>query len=69
MSDNERITKLLNTYRGELMAKSPRSLAIWQKNRTVMPAGVCSLFRLVDPFPMVIKRAQGARVWDADDHE
>ena len=27
------------------------------------------MFRLADPFPMVIKRAQGARVWDADDNE
>jgi hypothetical protein len=39
------------------MAKSPKSLSIWQQNRTVMPAGVGSLFRLADPFPMVIKRA------------
>ncbi len=67
--DNERITTLLNAYRGEIMAKSPKSLSIWQGNRTVMPAGVGSLFRLADPFPMVIKRAQGARVWDVDDNE
>ena len=69
MVDNEKITTLLNTYRGEIMAKSPKSLAIWQSNRTVMPAGVGSLFRLADPFPMVVKRAKGARVWDADDNE
>jgi len=61
MSDSDRVTELLNTCRSELMAKSPRSLAIWQKNRIVMPAGVGSLFRLADPFPMEIKRAQG--VW------
>ena len=69
MVDNERITTLLNAYRGEIMAKSPKSLSIWQSNRTVMPAGVGSLFRLADPFPMVIKRAKGARIWDADDNE
>jgi len=34
-----------------------------------MPAGVGSLFRLADPFPMVIKEAKGARVWDADGNE
>jgi glutamate-1-semialdehyde 2,1-aminomutase len=34
-----------------------------------MPAGVGSLFRLSDPFPVVVKRAHGARVWDADDNE
>ena len=69
MEDQEKIQKLLNGYREEICAKSPKSFAIWQCNRSVMPAGVGSLFRLADPFPMVIKRAQGARVWDADDHE
>jgi glutamate-1-semialdehyde 2,1-aminomutase len=51
------------------MVKSPKSLAAWQENRKVMPAGVGSLFRLADPFPMMIKRAKGARVWDADGNE
>jgi glutamate-1-semialdehyde 2,1-aminomutase len=69
MVDNERTANILNAYRAEIMAKSPKSLSIWQQNRTVMPAGVGSLFRLADPFPMVVKRAKGARVWDADDNE
>ncbi len=69
MVDNDGITTLLNSYRGEIMAKSPKSLSIWQANRTVMPAGVGSLFRLADPFPMVVKRAKGARIWDADGNE
>ncbi len=69
MDDKDRIAGLLNSYRAEIMAKSPKSFAIWQQNRTVMPAGVGSLFKLADPFPMVVKRAEGARVWDADDHD
>jgi glutamate-1-semialdehyde 2,1-aminomutase len=69
MTDQERITGLLNGYRDEIRTKSPKSLAIWQKNRTAMPAGVGSLFRLADPFPTVVKRAKGARLWDADDNE
>lgn len=69
MVDDKRITALLNAYRGEIMAKSPKSLSAWQRNRTVMPAGVGSLFRLADPFPMVVKQAKGARVWDADGNE
>jgi glutamate-1-semialdehyde 2,1-aminomutase len=69
MLNNERITALLNAYRGEIMAKSPKSLSIWQANRTVMPAGVGSVFRLADPFPMVVKGARGARIWDADGNE
>ena len=27
------------------------------------------LFRLADPFPMVVNRAHGAKIWDADDNE
>jgi glutamate-1-semialdehyde 2,1-aminomutase len=69
MAEDESITTLLNTYRGEICEKSPKSLSIWQRNRSVMPAGVGSYFRLADPFPMVIKRARGARVWDADNCE
>jgi glutamate-1-semialdehyde-2,1-aminomutase len=69
MDDKERIANILNGYRGEIMARSPKSLSIWQQNRTVMPAGVGSIFRLADPFPMVIKRAEGAHIWDADDNE
>ncbi len=69
MVEQQAINTLLNTYRQEIMARSPKSLAIWQGNRAVMPAGVGSLFRLADPFPMVIQRAEGARVWDADDNE
>jgi glutamate-1-semialdehyde 2,1-aminomutase len=69
MATKDHTTRLLNNYRAEIRAKSPKSFAIWQKNRTVMPAGVGSFFRLADPFPMVIKRASGARIWDADDHE
>jgi glutamate-1-semialdehyde 2,1-aminomutase len=69
MADQEKMNDLLNTYRQQIMTRSSKSLAVWQKNRTVMPAGVGSLFRLADPFPMVIKHAKGARVWDADDNE
>jgi len=69
MDDRERIAQLLNTYRDEIKTSSPKSYSIWQKNHTVMPAGVGSLFRLADPFPMVVKREKGARLWDADDNE
>lgn len=69
MLDKEQIGNILNKYRSEIMAKSPKSLATWQQNRTVMPGGVGSIFRLADPFPMLVKRAKGARIWDVDDNE
>lgn len=69
MADKETTANILEAYRDEILAKSPKSFAMWQQNRTVMPAGVGSIFRLADPFPMIIKRAKGARIWDADDNE
>jgi glutamate-1-semialdehyde 2,1-aminomutase len=69
MAGKEDLEELLNTYRHEIVAKSPKSYSTWQQNRSVMPAGVGSVFRLADPFPMVVMRAKGARIWDADDHE
>ncbi|MFN2263090.1 MAG: aspartate aminotransferase family protein [Anaerolineales bacterium] len=69
MQNEERIEELLNAYREQIRAGSPKSLQIWQENRSVMPAGVGSLFRLADPFPMVVKRAKGARLWDADGNQ
>lgn len=69
MTDQERIAELQNSYRQEIREKCPNSFSAWQKNRQVMPAGVGSLFRLADPFPMVVKHARGARVWDMDEHE
>ncbi|MFN2183988.1 MAG: aspartate aminotransferase family protein [Anaerolineae bacterium] len=69
MADQEHVARLLDKYRDQIRAKSPKSLAARQGNRAVMPAGVGSVFRLADPFPMVVKRASGARVWDADDNE
>ena len=46
MADKERIANILNMYRGEIRAKGPKSYSIWQGNRTVMPAGVGSPFRV-----------------------
>ena len=69
MTDHELIIGILDAYRNEIRTKSPKSYSIWQKNRSVMPAGVGSLYRLADPFPMVIKKAQGARIWDVDENE
>lgn len=69
MAVSNNAESVLNSYRQEIMARSPKSLATWQNNRAVMPAGVGSLFRLADPFPMIVKRAEGTRIWDADGNE
>ncbi len=69
MADQQAVAQLLNSYRQAIRARSPKSFSIWQNNRAVMPAGVGSVFRLADPFPLVVNRAKGARLWDADGNE
>jgi glutamate-1-semialdehyde 2,1-aminomutase len=66
MDSNANAVELLESYREAIRRKSSRSLEAWQKNRTVMPGGVGSRFRMSDPFPMVVKEARGARLWDMD---
>ncbi len=63
------VARVLDEYRESVRKKSPRSLQIYEQNKTVMPGGVGSRFRLSDPFPMVVKEARGARLWDADGNE
>ncbi len=69
MASNAKADELLESYREAIRHKSSRSLEAWQKNRTVMPGGVGSRFRMSDPFPMVVKEARGARLWDMDGNE
>jgi glutamate-1-semialdehyde 2,1-aminomutase len=47
------------------MAQYPKSEAILRKNSRVIPGGVVSTNRAVDP-PIVFQRAEGAWMWDAD---
>ena len=69
MASEANAAELLEAYRVAIRRKSPKSLETWQKNRTVMPGGVGSRFRMSDPFPMVAKEASGARLWDVDGNE
>jgi len=69
MAEQAEIAKLFERYREGIREMSPRSLAIYERNRTVTPGGVGSRARLADPFPMIVREAKGARIWDADGNE
>lgn len=45
------------------------SAALAARARTLMPSGVAHDGRLVDPYPLYVERAQGARKWDVDGQE
>src|SRR5258707_7954608 len=49
--------------------ENPRSAALSQRARRVLPGGVTHDVRLAAPFPLAVARAEGARKWDVDGHE
>jgi glutamate-1-semialdehyde 2,1-aminomutase len=50
-------------------AANPRSGALAQRARRVLPAGVTHDVRRAEPFPVAVARAHGSRKWDLDGHE
>jgi len=41
----------------------------WAAAKKNIPFGVNSNYRLVDPYPLYVKRARGSRLWDVDGNE
>ena len=50
-------------------AANPRSRALAQRARRVLPGGVTHDVRRAEPFPLAVARAEGAHKWDLDGHE
>ena len=48
---------------------NPRSKALAERARRVLPAGVTHDVRRAEPFPLAVERASGAHKWDVDGHE
>jgi glutamate-1-semialdehyde 2,1-aminomutase len=65
MTDPTRSFKVLETYR----AMHPKSAALWERARRVIPGGITHDSRHLKPFPIYIERAHGSRKWDVDGHE
>ena len=55
---------VLDTYR----ALHPKSQALYERARGVIPGGVTHDGRHLRPFPIYVERAQGALKWDVDGH-
>ncbi|HVQ77152.1 MAG TPA: aminotransferase class III-fold pyridoxal phosphate-dependent enzyme, partial [Candidatus Binatia bacterium] len=58
-------SKVLDTYR----AMHPKSAAMSERARRVIPGGVTHDGRHLTPFPVYAERAQGSHKWDVDGHE
>ncbi len=53
----------------EYERRTPKSAAIWEKARAWTPLGVHSNYRYLEPYPFYVRRAQGVKLWDVDDHQ
>jgi len=62
----------MHTWEEELQAyrrRTKKSAQAWETAKRHIPLGVNSNYRLVDPYPLYVRRAKGSRVWDADGNE
>ena len=57
------------TIEAEYRARFRRSAELYARAVTLMPSGINHDVRRLDPFPIYVDHAQGARKWDADGHE
>ncbi len=53
----------------EWASANPRSRALHERARQVLPDGLAHDVRRADPFPLFVVRALGSRKWDVDGHE
>ncbi|MCI4371320.1 MAG: aspartate aminotransferase family protein [Thermoplasmata archaeon] len=62
----------MQTWEEELEAyerRTRKSRRAWEAAKKCIPSGVNSNYRLVDPYPLYVRRAKGSRLWDVDGNE
>ena len=64
--DRERVRELTERERARLDEATPRSKAMFERARAVMPSGVPSSYHAREPWPIYVERGSGAVVWDVD---
>ncbi len=58
-------SKVVETYR----AMHPKSAALYERARAIIPGGVTHDGRHLKPFPVYVERALGSHKWDVDGHD
>src|SRR2546423_10894312 len=62
----------MHTWEEELQAyrrRTKKSERAWQAAKRRIPFGVNSNYRLVDPYPLYVRKAKGSKIWDVDGNE
>jgi glutamate-1-semialdehyde 2,1-aminomutase len=65
MTHPAKSSKVHETYR----ALHPKSAALCERARAVIPGGITHDIRYLTPYPIYVERAQASRKWDVDGHE
>ena len=50
----------------ELRDRTPKSGAYWEAAKDLVPGGLMSGARKMEPYPVYVERGKGAYVWDID---
>jgi glutamate-1-semialdehyde 2,1-aminomutase len=64
-----RVAELIAKEEAAFRKRRPKSDALWQEARRVIPRGVPSTFQDAAPQPLFVDRGKGSRVWDVDGNE
>src|SRR3989441_9728238 len=67
-----RLNDIMQSWEEELQAfrrRTKKSAQAWGSAEKRIPFGVNSNYRLVDPYPLSRRKAEGSRIWDADGTE
>src|SRR5256886_4702302 len=67
-----RLIDIMQSWEEELQAfrrRTKKSAQAWVTAKKRNPFGVNSNYRLVDPYPLYVRKAKGSRIWDADGTE
>src|SRR2546427_12295929 len=62
----------MHSWEEELQAfrrRTKKSAQAWEAAKKRIPFGVNSNYRLVDAYPLYVRKAKGSRIWDADGTE
>src|SRR5712691_7531849 len=62
----------MHTWEEELQGyrrRTKKSARAWEPAKRLIPFGVNSNYRLVDPYPLYVRSAKGSRIWDVDGNE
>src|SRR5436853_6421459 len=62
----------MRTWEEELQAyrrRTKKSARAWESAKRRIPFGVNSNYRVVDPYPMYVRKARGSRLWDVDGNQ